>query len=508
MTRKWSFAIVPLLVIACAEPPDNKEKLAEAAVVPEAGSLLAAWTQVVPKWDTTDPTKPVGTKVEARWVLQGTQQSCPGWTVSPSAGAGAGAQRQGSTRGGCPANDSCPDRERFNITVCTASLDDAWADVTLSGGGQSRPLKGWGHVKSAVAAAQPVVILGDSGCRSGTQQTCASSGASPQFAKIVTDAAKTKPALYLHGGDYRYTGEKAGDPDRWQYWHDEFLGTVSKEANLAPWVLARGNHERCGENADDDPKNGTGWWWLMGPDSKTQCKPTPTSNDNILHPTWWVDIQPAGGPTHRFVVIDTAYNSDDALTDRFRTALAASRANKGGYTRWLQHYPLLGLLDYHSPDIVDDKTRAKFAAAVDPSDPPLCDTTGVCSVSAMLVSHQHFYQKLTFNLPGQTSQAWPDSVILPSGGVNLYDQGCLGTNFTVAPKVSGGPAGWQAKVEYQHTFGYLTAVLDLTSSGAPSRGWTTAIVPIDPSSGGGTPCTGLAWALDQTAAQLGFPTAP
>jgi hypothetical protein len=110
---------------------------------------------------------------------------------------------------------------------------------------------------------QRIVVFGDTGCRldRNTQQDCDNPAAWP-FPKIAAAAAKARPDLVIHVGDYHYR-ELPCQPERagcarspWGYgfdaWYADFFEPAAPLLAAAPWVMVRGNHEDCA-------RAGEGW---------------------------------------------------------------------------------------------------------------------------------------------------------------------------------------------------------------------------------------------------------
>ncbi len=112
-------------------------------------------------------------------------------------------------------------------------------------------------------------MIGDTGCRiKGTAiQNCNDPKQWP-FAEIAAQAAKLKPDLVIHVGDYLYrespcpAGDKRcdGTPwgDNWPAWAADFFTPAAPLLAASPWVILRGNHEDC-------ERSGPGWLRLLGP---------------------------------------------------------------------------------------------------------------------------------------------------------------------------------------------------------------------------------------------------
>jgi hypothetical protein len=120
------------------------------------------------------------------------------------------------------------------------------------------------------AKPQRIMVFGDTGCRikGGTIQDCNDPKKWP-FPAITAQAAKMKPDLVIHVGDYLYrespcpAGDKRceGTPhgDNWAAWDADFFAPAAPLFAAAPWVIVRGNHEDCA-------RSGKGFLRLLGPD--------------------------------------------------------------------------------------------------------------------------------------------------------------------------------------------------------------------------------------------------
>lgn len=110
---------------------------------------------------------------------------------------------------------------------------------------------------------QRILVFGDTGCRldRNAMQDCNDPAAWP-FPKIVAAAAKSRPDLVIHVGDYHYRevpcpAERAGcarSPSGYGFdaWSADFFGPAAPLFAAAPWVMVRGNHEDCA-------RAGEGW---------------------------------------------------------------------------------------------------------------------------------------------------------------------------------------------------------------------------------------------------------
>ncbi len=115
-----------------------------------------------------------------------------------------------------------------------------------------------------------ILVIGDTGCRIThyTAQDCKNStpGEWP-FENIAENAAKLKPDLIIHVGDYHYREKpcpdvkKCGDSpygDNWDAWQADFFKPAKTLLSTAPWIMLRGNHEDCS-------RAGAGWFFFLEP---------------------------------------------------------------------------------------------------------------------------------------------------------------------------------------------------------------------------------------------------
>ena len=112
-----------------------------------------------------------------------------------------------------------------------------------------------------------VLIFGDTGCRlkGAAVQACNDPTKWP-FPLVVKMAARHRPDLVIHVGDYYYRETAcpagvagcAGSPygDNWTAWDADFFAAAEPLLAEAPWIFVRGNHESCS-------RGGEGWFRLL-----------------------------------------------------------------------------------------------------------------------------------------------------------------------------------------------------------------------------------------------------
>ena len=204
-----------------------------------------------------------------------------------------------SDKGESPMAVRAPDNGAFPL-ICAAPVP---ADAhTLSVAGAPLPLP--------VIQPNRILVVGDTGCRikDGAPQACNDPAAWP-FPSVAAAAAKLKPDLVLHVGDYLYREEPCppgnkgceGSPsgDNWPSWRADFFAPAAPLLATAPWVILRGNHEAC-------ERAGLGFLRLLGPGAFDPSAPC----DPHLAPY----LVPLGGVT--LAAMDNADAPDTSVDDK------------------------------------------------------------------------------------------------------------------------------------------------------------------------------------------------
>lgn len=296
--------------------------------------------------------------VKYAWVVMGdggkpvaraatTYGTCPVITVDGAdtrmtlrAAAGTPAQRTTASA----AADSKPSAFPLNVCEAAVAADAKEAHV----GSRALPLP--------KAAPQRIVILADTGCRlkkaDNAWQSCNDADAWP-LAQIAATAAKLRPDLVMHIGDYHYRenacpSDIAGCKDSpwgygWDTWEADLFKPAAPLLAAAPWIVVRGNHEECA-------RAGQGWFRLLDTQAygaKRTCDDP--ANDAAANYTAPYAV-PLGSDT-QVIVFDSAKAGKAALAtndpqfltyqDEFRTV--AQLAGKAKTTSlFVNHHPILG----------------------------------------------------------------------------------------------------------------------------------------------------------------------
>ncbi|HEX3699261.1 MAG TPA: metallophosphoesterase [Phenylobacterium sp.] len=325
---------------------------------PAAAAPLSAWVQVT------------GRGAEVRAVVEASE--CPELSVD-------GRRR--------PMRERAGPSESFPNRLCVAALPTAARRIAVDGVTLPAPN----------ARPERLLIIGDTGCRivPGLVQDCNDAVAGWPFAKVAALAARQKPDLVIHVGDYYYrevacpplTQGCAGSPygDRWPTWKAELFDPGAPLLKAAPWVFVRGNHEDC-------RRGGAGWFRLL--DAEPQAKTCPAASA-----PYTVDV---GGL--RLAILDSAM-PDDAKAqpdqvEAFAKDLAA--IPKSDTPTWIVTHRPFWALSHHLLAIGGDWGNVNMRAAAQQS--------GLAGASLILSGHVHNFTSLDFGARR------PPQLIVGTGG--------------------------------------------------------------------------------------------
>lgn len=329
-----------------------------------------------------------------------------------------------------PANEQFPQ-------VCAAPIAPGARGVSVAG----QPLV------APVANPERILVLGDTGCRikGAALQACNDPVQWP-FPPLAAAAAKLKPDLILHLGDYHYRESPcppsfagcAGSPwgDNWATWQADFFTPAAPLLATAPLVLVRGNHEDC-------ERAGQGWLRLMGPLAyEGGCQP---------HlPPYTVDIGAV-----RLAVMDDASAPETSVNRADLPVYAAEIAALGSLPApvWFVHHRPIWAAISGPLNIPMGGNRTLIEAAGSPLIPG--------TVELQLSGHIHSFEAINFDKV-------PPQIVAGHGGDNLHAtpqnlrgamfQGSSGVSVTEGLSVDG--------------FGFLL----MTKS---SEGWTIDLYDVE-----------------------------
>jgi len=352
-----------------------------------ARPAMAADT-IVSKWVQLGP----GGTIEARVVT--TAPSCPAISID-------GATSPMGLR-------ATPD-PAFNVRLCSATIPKSAKSAGVAG--EALPL--WR------GEANRIVVIGDTGCRikGSAVQDCNDPAKWP-FAQTTHEAAKLKPDLVLHVGDYLYRENVcppddkgcAGTPsgDNWPTWNADFFTPATPLLAAAPWVFVRGNHEDCS-------RAGAGWLRLLGPLSFTPgaaCAAHVAAYAVLLGPMSLIVMDDANAPDQ--------YGDSNLIPTYASEFASLAKLTKG--PAWLtMHRPLWGAIS--GPlGLTVGGNRTMIAALKSPHE---LDTIGL-----MLSGHIHSFEAMNYRDAPPQLVAGNAGTMLDSAPVDLSGVNLSGTAIT------------------------------------------------------------------------------
>ncbi len=333
--------------------------------IADAQELLAHWVQMAP-----------GGVSEARVVVQG--DSCPAAVID-------GVKFPMQTR-------AAPNDE-FPVRLCAVMLAPTVTNVSVLGAVLHAPKP----------MPERILVLGDTGCRikGKTVQACNDPAQWP-FPQVAAQAAKLKPDVVIHVGDYLYresacpTGDArcAGSPsgDNWTTWAADFFTPGKSLLEAAPWVIVRGNHEEC-------VRAGAGFLRLIGPLPVVEGAPC------VEHVApYTVQLGKIN-----LIVTDNASAVDisppSALVDTYKQDFAAFAKLATGETWIAGHHPIWGVAGLQLRHGHDGGNDTLMAAEKDAGIP--------ANVDLLLAGHIHTFEAINYD------NGLPPQLIVGEGGDTL-----------------------------------------------------------------------------------------
>ena len=276
-----------------------------------------------------------------------------------------------------------------------------------------------------------IVVIGDTGCRLKKSdhafQACNDARRYP-FARVAAAAAKWKPDLVVHVGDFLYRENECPPGNSgcanspwgygWDAWQADFFGPAAALLKAAPWVMVRGNHESCA-------RAGQGWWRMMDPRRLLQgrdCNAAANDTNGDYSDPYAVRL----GGDAQLIVLDTSNTPGSAIPpedirrikyrDLYDSLEVLSR--QASYNIVADHHPLLGFAatqDTHGAVTLLPGNRGlqSVFGTINPLlMPPRIDM--------LLSGHIHLWQEVSFSSPHPTqfvagfSGTMEDPVPLPA----------------------------------------------------------------------------------------------
>jgi hypothetical protein len=257
------------------------------------------------------------------------------------------------------------------------------------------------------AQADRIVVIGDTGCRlkNNELQDCNDPNAFP-FATIAAAAARFKPDLVVHVGDYHYREDPcpagragcAGNPFgyTWDAWNADFFAPGRALLAAAPWVMARGNHESCA-------RAGQGYWRFLDPRPLAPRRDCELPADDGIGDYSDPYAVPLGGGA-QLIVFDSANTTYKGLKEgdprwaiyagNYRKIAALAR--NASYNIAVDHHPLFAF------GASQDKQTG--AISLFGGDAGLLQSFGAQdagflppSISMLLSGHVHLWEQVSFS---------------------------------------------------------------------------------------------------------------
>jgi predicted phosphodiesterase len=300
-------------------------------------------------------------------------------------------------------------QEKFPVTSCEAVVPEGVRSIQV----KDQNNREAEYVALPVPTHHPkkIVVVGDTGCRikfangKGLVQDCNNAADWP-FPKIMEVAAKYKPDLVIHVGDYLYretpcprdpkTGQElakcAGSPwgYGWDAWKADLFKPAEKLLAVAPWIFIRGNHELCS-------RAGEGWFRYLDPRVYSAVCTDRTESYRVVL-----------GNLNMAIMDSSAADDNKAepqAVDYYSNQIA--RVEAGQKSDWiLTHRPFWGLVSYKDSVTSVNATLQESARKMG-----LMVTGG--PVDLVLAGHIHLYEAFTFE------DAGPSQVIVGNGGTEL-----------------------------------------------------------------------------------------
>jgi predicted phosphodiesterase len=248
---------------------------------------------------------------------------------------------------------------------------------------------------------QRIVIFGDTGCRIDRErlQDCNDPAAWP-FPQIAAAAARARPDLVIHVGDYHYRearcpAEHSGCTNSpWGYgfdaWNADFFDPAAPLLAAAPWIMVRGNHEDCA-------RAGEGWIRFL------DAQPA-TANCRDLTGIFVARLGEFG-----IVVVDGARADDSkgdvgALGSLLHGQFAEAAAKVPAEAWLVSHRPLNAMRGAYGQPVnaVENAVQEQAFGSIMPP-----------GVRMTVAGHIHFFQAVDFG------GARPPQLVVGTGGDNL-----------------------------------------------------------------------------------------
>ena len=334
--------------------------LASSLSTAHAQELLAHWVQMAP-----------GGVSEARVVVEG---ECPAAVVDGA---------------NVPMQTRAAPSDKFPVRLCAVTLAPTVKSISVLGV----------ELHAPKPMPERILVLGDTGCRikGSTVQACNDPKQWP-FPQVAAQAAKLKPDVVIHVGDYLYRESAcpqgdarcAGSPsgDNWVTWAADFFTPGKALLEAAPWVIVRGNHEEC-------VRAGAGFLRLIGPLPVVEGAPC---TEHVAPYT--VQLGKIN-----LIVTDNASAADvlpsGPLVDTYKQDFAALPKLAVGETWVAGHHPIWGVAGLKLGMVVGGNATLMDAE----------DGVGIpANVDLLLAGHIHTFEAINYD------NGLPPQLVVGEGG--------------------------------------------------------------------------------------------
>jgi hypothetical protein len=322
------------------------------------------------------------------------------------------------------------------------------------------------------AEVKRIVVIGDTGCRlkksEDSYQACNDSNQFP-FAKVAATAARWKPDLVVHVGDFHYRENPcpSGNPGcagspwgyGWDAWQAELFEPGASLLKAAPWVMVRGNHESCA-------RAGQGWWRMVDPRPLLPGRNcNDAANDDIGDYSDPYAV-PLGGDA-QLIILDTSNTSagtipeGDRRQEKYRDMYNKFEilSQQASYNIAAVHHPMLGFFAGQNKQGAvilhpgNQGVQSVFSAINPLIIPP--------RINVLLSGHVHMWQQVSFSSQHPTqfvagfsgtmedvvplpAQLPPGATPAPGAVVEHHSSWANGFGFMTMERK--GPKQWEVKV--------------------------------------------------------------
>jgi calcineurin-like phosphoesterase family protein len=245
-----------------------------------------------------------------------------------------------------------------------------------------------------------VIVIGDTGCRilGGLLQDCNDPQKWP-FEHVAGTAARARPDLVVHVGDYLYREDPCpanaqaqcgGTPsgDNWGAWNADFFKPAAPLLAAAPWIFSRGNHENCA-------RSWRGWFYYLDPRPWTGVCQTAS-------PPYSVQL----GKFQAIAFDSSAVNEIQVIAEQLKTYTAQLGSVHATHAWLVDHHPFWAV----RPGLGILPPTPQTAVLED-----AWDQAAPKGIDMVLSGHTHLFEILSFG------ENRPVQIVAGDGGTNLAD---------------------------------------------------------------------------------------